>query len=151
MIIADFHEKVTQNYLLNIDPTLNQSLPKENEKLYKIPAKLRQAQLNLSNHIFTHQILNKSQHPLLPTCFDTPGVSSSRNFYVNISCTSELVQHIKSKCTPISIETHQLIQYYNVKKYLKQFFELHLYCDNGFTDVHFSKVWLSQNNFLQIS
>jgi hypothetical protein len=24
MIIADFHERVTQNYLLNIDPTLNQ-------------------------------------------------------------------------------------------------------------------------------
>jgi hypothetical protein len=47
MIIADFHERVTQNYLLNIVPTLNQSLPKEEENEYRIPAKLRQAQLQI--------------------------------------------------------------------------------------------------------
>ena len=41
MIIADFHERVTQNYLLNIDPTPNQSLPKEDERVHKILAKLR--------------------------------------------------------------------------------------------------------------
>jgi hypothetical protein len=40
MIIADFHERLTQNFLLNIDPTRNQNLPKD-EKVYKIPAKLR--------------------------------------------------------------------------------------------------------------
>lgn len=40
MIIAEFHERVTQYCMLIIDPIVNQSLPKEDEKAYKRPAKL---------------------------------------------------------------------------------------------------------------
>jgi len=59
----------------------------------------------------------QSKHSLLPTCFDTPGVPSSRNFYIAISCAFELVQHIKPKCTPVSTKTpHTMLQCQKILK-----------------------------------
>ena len=46
----------------------------------------------------------QSMHYFLPTCFGNPGVPSSGNSYVDINCSSELVQRIKPKCTPVSIK-----------------------------------------------
>jgi hypothetical protein len=43
-------------------------------------------------------------HCILHTCFGNSGFPSSGNSYVDINCASELVQHIKPKCTPVSIQ-----------------------------------------------
>ena len=122
MIISYFHERVTSHTILPVEyrpypePKFTQRRRNGLQNTDKIS--LSSASTYITKYSCTKD-WTQSKHSLFPICFDTPGVPSSRNFYVAISCPSEFVQHIKTNVGQFQLKhatSYNVTMLKNIKK-----------------------------------